>query len=385
MPSNKVIGQRYRRLQEIVKELKGRLKEDTAPAELEILRRENKALRQKLRVGGGVTELLIATTRDAIADWDGKLTLPPPVDLKGRSDEEVVALAHLTDIQLGKVTATYSTEIAEGRMMEYAQKVVRCCHVHNKQRKIRELHVYMGGDMVEGDGTIFPKQQFSIDSSVLEQAVINGPRIFSAVLMYWTSYFDIIKVSCVRGNHGRSGKKHDDGHPGTNWDTVLYHCTKQMVDTAIAAKRDSVKAKIEWKISDSWYVVDEILGHRNLLVHGDLGIRGGFAGIPFYGITKAMAGWLDVIPEPWDNTFVGHFHQFLSWEWNGHKIYIGGTPESDNEFARAELAAGGRPKQRLQLWTRKNGPIVDLPILLNYGYEPRLPYSHRRGPALGAV
>jgi len=352
------------------------------PAELELLRKENRTLRQKHRVGGGMQEIILATVKELLQNWDGKLELPTPVRFDVTEREEVVALAHVTDVQLGKTTASYSTEIAEGRLMEYARKVAACCHVHHKMRGIRELRLYLGGDIVEGE-TVFPKQGFSIDSSVMEQAVKNAPRIISAMIMYWSSYFEKIHVVCVRGNHGRPGSKHDNTHPDTNWDSVSYLCAKQMTDFLMQLHKP--KCKVTWNISLGWYAVDDLLGHKNLLIHGDLGIRGGFAGVPFYGITRAMAGWLDTIPEPWDHCFIGHFHQFLGWDWNGHMVFMGGTPESDNEFARAELASGGRPKQRMQLWTRKNGPIVDLPIQLNYEYERRTPYSQKRRVPEGAI
>lgn len=347
------------------------------PIELELMRKEVASVRRRERLDTGVQALLLSAARTALTDWDGKVTLPPPVNFQ-QPKEEVVAVAHLTDIQLGKKTESYCTEIAEGRMMEYARKVASCCAVHNKNRGIRELHVYFGGDMVEGDGTIFPKQQFSIDSSVLEQAVINGPRIFSAILLYWTRYFQKIVIKCVRGNHGRSGKKHDDGHPYTNWDTVLYLCTQQMLEKLLLQNGVTPKqCSIEWDISSKWYAVDEVLGHKNLLIHGDVGIRGSL-GFPWYGTQKKMGGWFDAVKEPWDHLYLGHFHQYVSFDWNNHMVFAGGTPESDNEFARAELAATGRPKQRLQLWTARNGPIVDLPIYLNYRYEQRLPYSQKR-------
>ena len=397
MPSHRIVAQRYTRLQALYKamklELRGAKKgvkdvkrglkkklddaKGSIPAELDLLRAELRSLKRRERLEGGVQALLVSTAKMALAEWDGKMLLPERVAFK-QPKEEVVAVAHLTDVQLGKRTETYNTEIAEGRMLEYARKVASCCAVHNKERGIKELHVYLGGDMVEGDGTIFPKQQFSIDSSVLEQAVINGPRIFSAVLLYWTSYFSKIVVKCVRGNHGRSGKKHDDGHPYTNWDTALYLCTKQMTEMCMAQNEvDSDACEIEWDIAPSWYVVDEVLGHRNLIIHGDVGIKGSL-GFPWYGTQKRMAGWLDAVPEKWDHLYLGHFHQYVSYDWNNHMVFAGGTPESGNEFARAELAATGRPKQRLQLWTARNGPIVDLPIFLNYGYEQKVPYSAKR-------
>ena len=74
---------------------------------------------------------------------------------------------------------------------------------------------------------------------------------------------------------------------------------------------------------------------------------------------------------------VGAF-AFMIWHDPRLTLWMGGTPESDNVYARAELAATGRPKQRLQLWNREHGPVVDLPIHLDFGYAPPTPYFGRR-------
>jgi hypothetical protein len=390
VPSKPLLVKRYRRLQEIreseaakfrisLAELRQELKAARAkpelPPEIQILQRENAALKRRVHLDGGKQTLITTTVKDVLSVWDGKLTLPPKVEIKRPAKgKEVVALVHVTDTQIGKVTDTYDTAIAEGRLMEFAEKVVRCVRVHHDSANVRELHVYLGGDMVEGE-LIFPHQGHEIDSSVLEQACVNGPRILAAMILYWTSYFDKIVVCCVRGNHGRPAGKHANSHPKTNWDTVCYLTMEQMIKSALVA--NGREGMVEIRLAPSWYIVDEILGHKNLLIHGDVGIKG-FAGFPWYGVQKRLAGWLDAIPESFDNLWMGHYHQYVSYDWNGHFIFCGGSIESDNEFARSELGATGRPKQRLQLWTAKHGPVVDLPILLDYGYTPRLPYSRKR-------
>ena len=343
------------------------------PADIELLRRLNKSLLAKARKSEGAVDLALAEVREGITDFSG-LQLPPPIKLK-RGKEEMVAVAHVTDTQIGKITDSFNTEIAEARLMEYARAVAKCVQVHHASYGVQELHVYLGGDMVEGE-QIFAHQPFQIDSSVLRQAVINAPRILSQMLLYWTSYFPRIHVLTVRGNHGRIGSKHAVTHPETNWDTACYLVTEHMVRAALSAKKLS-PSQITFKHARSWYVVDDVLGHKNLLIHGDVGIKGS-NGYPWYGTGKRMAGWLDAVPESWDNLYLGHFHQYVSYDWNGHLVFVGGTIESDNEFARAELSATGKPKQRLQIWNHEDGPVVDLPIMLKHGYAPRKPYSQKR-------
>jgi hypothetical protein len=355
-------------------ELQAALKKARAvPADVELLRKLNKSLVAKARRADGIVALAVAEVQEGLAEFEG-LVLPPPIKLK-RGKEEMVAVAHVTDTQIGKITDSFNTEIAEGRLMEYARAVAKCVQVHHANYGVQELHVYLGGDMVEGE-QIFAHQPFQIDSSVLRQACINAPRMLTQMLLYWTSYFPKIKVLTVRGNHGRVGNKHSVTHPETNWDSACYIVTEEMTKGALAAAKLPAD-QITFKHSRSWYVVDDVLGHKNLLIHGDVGIKGS-NGYPWYGTGKRMAGWLDAVPEAWQHLYMGHFHQYVSYDWNGHLVFVGGTIESDNEFARAELSATGKPKQRLQIWNREDGPVVDLPIVLKFGYTPRKVYGDKR-------
>lgn len=346
-------------------------KDDTAP-EIRLLRKANEGLRKKITLQGAAAEIIINTCRELLEDNPPQLVLPKaPKAVYAK--EETVALVHVTDVQLGKITSSYDTEICEGRMMELARSVASCVNVHHKSAGVKRLHVFFGGDMVEGE-TIFAHQPHVIDSSVYDQACKNGPRIFTQMLAYWLGEFEQIKVSCVRGNHGRPGTKHSGNHPRTNWDSVLYEMTKVCIERLMAQNKVPA-SRLDFRIAEEFYLVDDILGHKVLLVHGDQ-INGGAFGFPWYGLAKRMGGWADSIPEDWRHVFLGHFHQYASGDINGRGWYAGGTPESSNDFALEVLAAAGLPKQRLQLWTRKHGVVVDLPIHLTHGLAPK---KHKSG------
>ena len=109
---------------------------------------------------------------------------------------------------------------------------------------------------------------------------------------------------------------------------------------------------------ETFWVVDRLWDWGNLVVHGDQ-VRGGFAGLPWYGVSKKMAGWTDSIPEPWETLLFGHFHTPAQAVIN-HKMFLAnGTTESGNEFAQEQLAAAGCPAQRLAFWNEKHGLIAD--------------------------
>lgn len=334
------------------------------PKELDLLRRENQKLRSKVSANDGVVPIIDSILREVYADEDFGWDIPEPPEPE-RAEEECIAIAHLTDWQCGKITPTYSSEICEARMMEYADKINKAIHVHNGNRGIDTLHVYWTGDMVEGE-LIFPHQAHLIDQSVFDQACRLVPSIMTRQIVTWLQTFKRIKIFAVHGNHGRPASKSAGSHPKTNWDRVAYHTAKLMIGLMVSQSGvDPSRVSIE--IADDFYIIDEALGHNNLLIHGDQGIRG-HGGIPWYGINKKMAGWIDSVPAKWDNMYFGHFHQMVSADFNGRRWYCGGTPESDNEWARAELAAAGRPQQRLQILNAEQ-VVCDLPVYLNYGYR----------------
>jgi hypothetical protein len=334
-----------------------------------LLLKENEKLRRRLSVRRGVEEVLTAMIADSMDTWKLQgVSVPqvPVLQTPRKPAEECVALVHVTDLQCGKVTKTYNSEICRDRCMELAEKVTKAVHKRNAARGITTLHVYWGGDMVEGE-LIFPHQAHQIDSSVFEQATITVPKILTEMTLHWLQTFRQIKIFAVRGNHGRPASKHAGSNPKTNWDSVAYSMAQVMIEKAMSQAGIDPK-RVRIKIAEDWYLIDECLGHKNMLIHGDVGIRG-FGGFPWYGVARRMAGWIDSVPETWQNLYFGHFHQFVSADYNGRRWYCGGTPESDNEWARSELAATGRPQQRLQLLNREQ-VVCDLPIYLDSGYRP---------------
>lgn len=327
------------------------------------LKAENARLRRKLSSTGANAQLVMDAVQQA---FDGYVPprLPKVKPYRKRGETEI-AVAHVSDTQIGKVTATYDTEIAAGRLMEYAVKVGKCIERHRSYARVDELHLYLGGDMVEGE-LIFPGQAHSIDQSVFDQAVRSGPNAAAAMILYWLQIVPRIRVVCVAGNHGRPASKHAGSHPRSNWDRVFYEVTKLIVLGPPGRECADTKARVTFEIPDTFYAINDVLGHKHLIVHGDQ-IRGGFAGLPWYGASRKAQGWIDSIPGEWTSLYFGHFHTLVSATLNLRKWYCNGTTESDNDYAQEQLAACGRPVQRLQFWNAEHGMVADRPIYLTYG------------------
>lgn len=303
----------------------------------------DRALRQLDKAKATREELVEAVYR-AAKDAASALVIPPvpKPERDRRKGREEVAVAVLSDWQLGKKTPTYGSEICEQRVQRYAEKVARLATIQRADHPVREVRVWLLGDLVEGE-LIFPGQAHRIDASLYRQVAVDGPRILGDFLRRMLASFDRVHVTAVIGNHGAiGGPVRREMHPESNSDTMLYRITEQIV-------RDP---RLTWNIADpsgerGWYAIDEIGTFRSLLFHGDQ-IRGGFAGFPLYGLAKKVWGWQSgAIPEPFTHAALGHWHTPDSKVLNHTVIWVNGSTESDNTYAAEQLAASGRPCQWL--------------------------------------
>lgn len=283
-----------------------------------------------------------------------------PKKSKKAKTEEIAAL-HLSDIHFGKITETYNSGVAEERLAILADKVGKITSVRRNSANINEIHILLGGDMIEGEN-IFPHQAHLIDQGLFDQACITAPSALARTIFTLMEHFEKIKVTCVVGNHGRNGPKTTRSHPRTNWDRICYHIMQLML-LGVDGNRKEVKNRIEFNISDRFFAVDYIYDWGNLLIHGHE-IGGGFAGFPWYGVGKKAWGWIDAVGVPWDYLWLGHFHTHASAVLNHRTFLANGTLESDNEFAQQRMASAGFPCQRLCFFDKNHGIISDHQVFL---------------------
>lgn len=330
--------------------------------EIQALTRQVGALERQLMSERAKESKLIEAVVEALIENPPRL-VAPPTPKGGRAARHEIAVLHISDTQLGKVTETYDTAKTALRVMQTVQTAIEIADIRRASASIDEIHVYLGGDMVEGED-VFATQAHEIDSSVYDQACINGPAIFARAILALLGSFKKVKVCTVPGNHGRNGSPHTRANPRTNWDQVLYRVTRVLLLGTPEHPRRELAGRLEFALSERFWVVDRVYGWGNLMVHGHQ-ISGGFAGFPWYGASKRAWGWIDAIPEKWDNLFFGHFHTPVRMTLNKRQIFANGTTESDNVYAQEQLSACGRPCQRLLFMDAKVGVISDDLIYLS--------------------
>ena len=263
---------------------------------------------------------------------------PPNKDpRKGKAE---VALVHLTDWQAGKQTVSYNIPTLSSRMEAMVEKVIHLTEFHQAHHPVRDCVVMLGGDMVEGVG-IFPGQVYEVGAHLYEQ-MFEVVRIIEQSIRTLAANFENIKVVCEFGNHGRLGRK-GDMPAGDNIDRMAYK---------IASTNCKDLKHVKWQMSDDWYQIFAIGNYKVLLVHGDeIG--------SFGGILRKVQAWSTGVVEPFDDCYMGHFHTPTALTLaNGGRVFVTGSPESHNEYARTFIAAVGKPSQRLHFIDPVKGRVT---------------------------
>jgi hypothetical protein len=320
-----------------------------------ILKDQIRTLSRRLAKKESIKELILEGVREVLVDKPLDIKIPKaPASKKGKSVE--TAVLHISDTQIGKKNPGYNTDIARDRIILLAQKTAHIANIRRSYAQIDELHVYLGGDIVEGE-SIFQNQPHLIDSSVFAQAVKNAPSMLTSALVYLSGHFNKIKIKTVAGNHGRNGGHDGPSHPETNWDNVVYEVTKLMLTSAYRGK---LHERIEFDISPDFWAMDYIYNWGNLIVHGDQMPSSSPTSVDRKALNWALA---DEIPH-WNYLWYGHFHNFGYRVVNRLTCLSNGTTESSNEYALGRMAATGYPSQRLAFFSPDYGLIADHQVYL---------------------
>lgn len=327
----------------------------------EFLRSENRRLAKLAEKYKNVKDEAILSVYQAAYDTFSQVELPPVkynVSSKSTKGTPETAVAVFADWQLGKITATYNSDVLARRIELYTEKMLEIVNIQRQHHNVDNLHVWLLGDIVEGE-EIFPGQSHLIDAGLYRQVGIYGPEIMHKFLTVALQNFKHVHVTGVIGNHGAVGGKARRQHdPETNMDRLLYKIVSWIFKD---------EPRITFNIPDgrgerSFYAVDRIGNYGSLLIHGDQ--------MPsptaFHGYFKKVMGWKDgAIPEQFDDVFMGHYHQQAKVTIGSGLLRISGSPESNNTYAQEYFSSMSRPCQHLMFIHPENGVTSEYSIWLD--------------------
>lgn len=270
----------------------------------------------------------------------------PPKRKAATSKDAETAVVHLSDLQIGKVSESYNTQVAIERVHTVISKVRRITEIQRADHPVPKCVVLFGGDMVEGNG-IFPGQVHEVDSTSYAQ-LFAATRLMSEVVLSLLEDFDEVEVYAVPGNHGRIGRKGDEARE-TNLDNIAYGFAQQQLEN---------QPRCTWHETGHWYQHVQIGNYSALLVHGDQ-VKG-FSGTPAFAIARKCTAWSSgAIPVDFHDVFIGHYHQNLVITLpNGGNVRMVPSTESGSQYASEFMAAKGRPGQRLVFVHPENGIVT---------------------------
>jgi len=308
------------------------------------LKRAQAAEARAKRKTEDLVEAVYRAARDAQLASPRIILKPPAKDTRKAKSE--VALVHLTDWQAGKRTVSYGMETLAERIRRMVDKVITLTEIQRAHHPVKDCVVLLGGDMVEGIG-IFPGQAYEVEAHLFEQ-LFTVVSVIQEAIARLALYFDKVHVVCEFGNHGRLGRK-GDMPGGDNIDRVAYR---------IASERLSEMKNVTWQQSDDWHQIFTIGNYKAMLVHGDeINSYGG--NVPAFGILRKCNAWATGVVDDFQDVYMGHFHTPMTLTMaNGGRVFVSGSPESHNEYARVFVAAVGKPSQRLHYVDPEKGRVT---------------------------
>lgn len=282
----------------------------------------------------------------------------PKLKLKKSSGTPEVAIALLSDMQTGKVTPDYNSDVCRERVMRYAEKIVSIANIQRADHPVNHIVVPLLGDVVEGVD-VFPGQQWLLDSTLYRQIFETTPTIIIDFLRHLLANFDTVTVEAVQGNHGRIGRKGVFG-PEDNSDRMVYKLVSMLMKD---------EPRLTFNMADprgerAWFKIMHVGNYSAMLIHGDQ-IRGSM-GFPWYGLGKKVNSWAsgglgnDENGEQltFQDIYTAHYHQLALVPLNKRNAYANGSTESTNTFASEMLAAQGDPSQWLLFCEPNEGVIT---------------------------
>lgn len=315
-----------------------------------VIKQRDQALKRLQKEKQRTQDLVDAVMGAAEVAASGVTIVPKP-KIKHSKGKEQVALFHLTDWQIGKQTATYNSEVGQQRVQDFWVPALTLIQQHRSAVPVKKAVIMLGGDMVEGVG-IFPGQAYEVDQYLFDQLFQVAAMIRHCVEVALEN-FEEVWVYEEWGNHGRLGRRGE--MPGMdNVDRMAYRIAQDQLQ----------HDRLTWVTHDSFGNHVQIGEYTALLVHGDE-IRGFGGNLPQYGIMKKCNGWAaGAYDHPFRDVYMGHYHQVLTMTMaSGGQIYVTGSPESDNMYAKEFVAATGVPSQRLHMIDPYRGRVVSEHII----------------------
>lgn len=349
---------------------------DTPEEKIRELKRQLNEANNRARRHTTSQAFLEEAMKQALEGVEFDVTMPKPPAAQPKKLQES-AILHLSDIHFGKRTPKYNFEVAKAHVKQIQDKTVQVVRARRSFADVSEIHVLLGGDMIEGQD-IFPGQAHELDEDLFQQACAQGPETIAKMLLVLLGEFQKVHIAAVPGNHGRIGGKRQGNDPRVNFDTIFAQNVMMLTENMLLRdpKNGAPRLKdITWDLPhqriEDWWALTRVRGYGCLLIHGHQIKGSSYGGIPWYRASSNAKSYVDIVEgQGWDYLFMGHYHTMCKFDLNHRKVIVNGSTEMMNLHARSDLAVTGRPAQRLMFVDADHGLKAEEELLLG---PPRSP------------
>lgn len=146
----------------------------------------------------------------------------------------------------------YNFDIADKRIRKYIKDVIKY-YLDNKD-SIDEIYLVLGGDNIDGDGTVYPHHIQEIEEGFNKQ-IDRYIKIMTEVIEHLSTILKNKKlhIIAVAGNHG-SNKRNTISHPiKDNYDTGIYLFLSTYIDKAKLQYKDLLNVFINFSYDEEYY------------------------------------------------------------------------------------------------------------------------------------
>lgn len=244
----------------------------------------------------------------------------------------------------------YSSEVAESNFRDMISWTISNCQSIGTKR----LHFVSLGDVVDGTHLRIQHAR-ETDRNFADQAVEAAKMISSGINDIIAAGIDV-NFYGVPGNHSRLQAKYGSGDPSENMDIVIYEFIRMASPLLKSVS-----------ITSSWYLVEKILGHGVLMIHGDT-VRGyanparkvvEVAG-NYQRANKMMSRREGTNTVDIEYCLCGHFHAAKMHSEMDMEIYINGAFPPTSEFVGMQLSKVERPRQTMLIFDERDGVVASL-------------------------
>lgn len=260
-------------------------------------------------------------------------------------DGDVSLLVCLSDLHIGQTFdsfwGAYDSDIAEKRMNQYLDEVIRIGKLHNA----KNVHLASIGDQISG--CIHSNLQITNKENVIEQ-VKKAIELISSFAYELTRHFQNVYFYDVSGNHSRLNPNKDMTLRDERLDNLIAWSVCKLL-AHIENFKDMTCRRIDNTIAEA-----NIEGRNYMLIHGDMD------SINKTGIGNLVT-MLGFCPE---YIICGHKHTPAMNEFNGIRVYQSGSmPGAGDDFTVSHRMFG-RPSQTVLVCNHK-GVVCDYTVDLS--------------------